>query len=175
MLLTILHTRGTLVKRFLLATAAIACFYALIWFMRVNTGLRIGIVLAVAAISLVTPAATYAEIARGRLGDPEALWRNAATLRSELLAMLAAAERGEAPVAAEHARGATTTYARMSAAAASAAPATDRAIGGRAGGAGAPGGHGACTAGAGPRSDPGRPGRRRPARGDRGHRSRQRR
>jgi len=55
-------------------------------------------------------------------------WQVAGTLRGELLAMLAAAERGDAVTASEHAAGAAMEYRRLSGAMAVVAPEVDRVI-----------------------------------------------
>ena len=62
--------------------------------------------------------------------DTGALWRSAADVRSELLAMLAAAAQDDAQTAREHARGAADAYAGMGGAIATVAAAADRTIGG---------------------------------------------
>ena len=62
--------------------------------------------------------------------DTGALWRSAADVRSELLAMIAAAARDDAQTAREHARGAADAYAGIGGAIATVSAAADRAIGG---------------------------------------------
>ena len=62
--------------------------------------------------------------------DSTVRWQVAGTLRGELLAMLAAAARGDAATAAEHAAGAAAEYRWMSAPLAAVAPEADRVIAG---------------------------------------------
>lgn len=88
-----------------------------------------------AALALLTGVAGVAGAglgyAEGGSADPAAaaeLWQVAGALRGELLAMLAAAERGEGAQAGHHAAGAAATYARMRGALAAVAPEADRAI-----------------------------------------------
>lgn len=54
-----------------------------------------------------------------------ARWRHARTMRSELLSMLVAAERGDRPAVTQHVRQAAAAYAHLAAAVAAAAPASD--------------------------------------------------
>ena len=60
--------------------------------------------------------------------DTDALWRSAADVRSELLAMLAAAAQDDAAAAGVHARNAAAVYSGMGAAIATASAAADRSI-----------------------------------------------
>lgn len=87
-----------------------------------------------AALALLAGAAGaglgYAESGGADPADAAPLWQVAGALRGELLAMLAAAERGEAAQAGHHAAGAAAAYARMSGALAAVAPEADRAIAG---------------------------------------------
>ena len=103
--------------------------------MVINSWLR-HTVLAV-TVGVVAVCMAYAEADRrtpagGHRGteaaDSTVRWQVAGTLRGELLAMLAAAERGEAMTASKHAAGAATEYRRMSGAMAVVAPEVDRVI-----------------------------------------------
>ena len=60
--------------------------------------------------------------------DGAAWWRHARAMRSELLAMLVAAERGDRTAVTQHVRQAAAAYTHLTAAVAAAAPASDRRI-----------------------------------------------
>ncbi len=102
--------------------------------MVINGWLRHTILAVTAGVVVVCMA--YAEADRRTpAGGTEAtestvLWQVAGSLRGELLAMLAAAERGDTVTAAEHAAGAVTGYQPISGALAAVAPEADRVIAG---------------------------------------------
>ena len=103
--------------------------------MVINGWLRhtvLAVTVGVVAVCMANAEADRGTAAGGHRGtaatDSVVRWQVAGTLRGELLAMLAAAERGDAVTASGHAAGAATEYRRMSDAMAVVAPEVDRVI-----------------------------------------------
>ena len=101
--------------------------------MLVNRSLRtvaVALLAGLAGVGIGHPQSAGTASSGAQRQDAEMLWRSAADVRSELLAMLAAAARDDAAAAGRHVRGAAAAYAGMSGAIAAASADAHRIIGG---------------------------------------------